>query len=60
MARDGEHVICPYCGEKHGDAWEFCPQETPKKLECQECGKTFIGWAEYDVDYCTTEKEDDK
>ena len=50
--RDGEWVTCPYCGYKHGDAWEWCNEENPQDTECSGCGKTFRCWAEYAVDYC--------
>jgi len=53
MARDNEYVICPHCGEEHGDAWEWCPQPEPKVLRCQSCDQQFQAWAEYDVQYVT-------
>ncbi len=53
MARDGEYAICPYCGEKNGDCWEWLTSETPQETECQGCGKTFEAWAEFSVDYVT-------
>ena len=54
MARDDEYAICPYCGEKHGDCWEWLTSEVPQKVECQGCGRTFMAWAEHSVDYVTT------
>ena len=49
---DHEYVICPHCGEQHGDCWEWV-DERPALEECQnpECGKKFIAWAEHDVTY---------
>ena len=49
--RDSEYVICPFCGEKHGDAWEWCNTEEVRRLECDGCGKEFICFAEHSVDY---------
>ncbi len=46
-----EYVICPACGEQHGDAWEWCNSENPIPVICQECGEDFYCWAEFDVRY---------
>ena len=56
MARDDEYVICPHCGEEHGDAWEWCADEMPHDVHCDGCGQTFKAWAEYNVQYVTTTK----
>ena len=48
--RDGEYIICPHCGEKYGDCWEWV-RETDEVRECDECGKSYRYWAEYDVTY---------
>lgn len=50
---DSEYAICPYCGEKHGDCFEWLTSEDAKFYDCQECGKSFIAWAEHDVTYHT-------
>ena len=52
------YVVCPHCGEQHGDAWEWCTgvQET----ECDGCGKTFLCWPEYDVTYHAETREENK
>ncbi len=52
---DGEYVICPHCGEKHGDAWEWC-KEYVRNFTCQDCGKEFQCWAEHEVTYYTEVK----
>ncbi|OWV44239.1 hypothetical protein [Mameliella alba] len=54
MTRDDEHVVCPHCQYGHGDAWEWCTSEIPQLIHCDECGKPFKAWAEYDVQYVTT------
>ena len=52
--RDREYVICPFCGEKRGDCWEWVTNEDPITITCDRCGEEFICWAEYDVQYCST------
>ena len=55
---DGCYAVCPYCGEKHGDCWEWLTSEEPIIHECQNnnCGKKFYAWAVYDVQYYTCDK----
>ena len=53
MAQDEEYAICPYCGEHHGDCWEWIKGEEPVKTECSECGKPFLAWAEHTTIYHT-------
>lgn len=53
---DGECVVCPYCGERAGDAWEWCSNELEQESECGECGKFYVHWAEYTTDYCAGPK----
>jgi len=55
---DGENVVCPYCRNEHGDAWEWAAQETDgRHMKCDECGKTFVFWAEHEVTYVTRDIE---
>ena len=49
--RDPEYAICPFCGEKHGDCWEWLRSEDPITTKCDGCGRDFICWAEIDVQY---------
>ncbi len=38
-----EDLICPYCGHKHSDSFEFYGEdETEMEMECHDCGKEFI------------------
>lgn len=53
MERSGEYVICPHCGNRHGDCREWVRSELPEKMKCSECGETFAYLAEYDVQYVT-------
>ena len=48
---DQEYVVCPYCGHKHGDAWEWCTRENETEDTCDGCGKRYRYWAEFSVDY---------
>ena len=48
--RDSCFVICPFCGYKHGDAWELCDEDATR-MDCQGCEKEFICYAEHSVDY---------
>ena len=49
---DAEYVICPYCGEQHGDCWEWVTDDI-RDCECQneKCQKTFKCYAEWEVTY---------
>lgn len=51
--RHGWWTVCPYCGHQHGDSAERNADMKSNLTECDECGKYFWQWAEYDVDYCT-------
>ena len=48
---DEEWVVCPYCGHKHGDAWEWCTSEEPHETKCDNCGQVFQCYAEYSTTY---------
>ena len=53
---DDCYVICPYCGNEMGDAWDWSSHEDWQEHECDECEKTFMSCAEYDVTYRTKAK----
>lgn len=57
MISDGEYAICPYCGYKHGDCWEWLTAEFPEIYDCANCGEHFKAYAEYDVRYITEKSE---
>ena len=48
--RDGQYVICPYCGDQRGDCWEWV-DETVRQDKCPNCGKEYQYWAEMSIDY---------
>lgn len=54
---DDEYVICPYCEAKSGDCWEWVTGQE-QTMKCDECGKEFRYWAEYDVTYNTESIEE--
>jgi len=47
---DDEYAICPYCGEKYGDCWEWVTDQD-EITECFTCGKKFTVRAEPSVTY---------
>ncbi len=48
--RDSYWLICPFCGHKHGDAFEICA-DTASLVFCDECDNQFVCYAEHSVDY---------
>jgi DNA-directed RNA polymerase subunit RPC12/RpoP len=52
MISDGEYAVCPYCGYKHGDCWEWMDMY-PEIYNCDNCGKQYKAYAEYEVTYVT-------
>lgn len=55
---DDEYVVCPNCGNRQGDCWEWVTADE-KDETCSKCGTVFVYRAEYDVTYYTEVKEDD-
>lgn len=49
-------IVCPYCGEEHGDSWE----RNDEGMDiCQNCGKEFAYSRIITVEY-STEKIDNE
>jgi hypothetical protein len=48
---DDYWTICPYCGEKHGDGWEWNTTEDGVETICQECNRGFLACASYSVTF---------
>ena len=46
-----EWAICPWCGYKHGDGWEWAPRRT--ETRCDGCDNAFTVEPEYTVTYYT-------
>ena len=47
-----DEVVCPYCGYKYGDSWEF--SDNTDELICDECNKKFNMSRNISVDYTTS------
>lgn len=56
MSMDDEFVICPRCGTKQGDCWEWVREQEAEK-ECPGCGAELVVWAEHSVTYFADLKE---
>ena len=41
-----DNPICPYCGEKIKDWFEWIIEGEAQKVVCPECEKEFESWAE--------------
>jgi transposase len=39
---DNHYVICPHCGHKHGDTWEFFGDREDTEITCHECERDFF------------------
>lgn len=37
-------LICPHCGCRHTDPWEYLDEDEHIDRECDECGATFEAW----------------
>ena len=48
--RDDDWAICPWCGHKHGDCWEWVT-DMPRTTRCDECDNLFTVEADYSVTY---------
>jgi len=47
-------IVCPACGYKHSDSWEYTDDEG--KIDC-DCGATFYYRRDVSIDYSTWIKE---
>ncbi len=46
-------IVCPHCGYKYGDSWEY-NNDDGNKIECECCDKKFILSVNFSVDYSTS------
>lgn len=44
-------VVCPHCGNKHSDSWEYSEDEDD--LICDECNLSFSMERHRTIEYCT-------
>lgn len=52
-----DEVVCPYCGEKASDSWEFDDEGI---TECGWCERGFRYERHIEVTYCTERIEEPK
>lgn len=50
--RGTDDIVCPYCGYKITDCWEF--NNDSDNINCDECEKPFYYEREYEITYSTT------
>ena len=48
--------VCPKCGYKHRDAWEWDFDSGDTEHDCGKCGEPFVCSRIVNVEYCTTPK----
>lgn len=51
-------IVCPYCGHKFDDSWEYGDIQSGMEIECDKCDKTFRAYSIVDISY-STEKIND-
>lgn len=51
-----DEVTCPYCGEAHGDSWEWASDHDDAML-CDYCGQTFSYYKHLEVTYVSRRKD---
>lgn len=56
---DDNYSICPYCGQKYGDCFEWVT-ECDEKTACSNCGREFLVRADVSISYVSTPLEDEK
>jgi len=54
---DDHNLICPYCGEKHDEPWEyFSNNDETADVICDECDRDFVAIRHISVSYQTVKK----
>ena len=49
-------IICPYCGKKFNDSWQFNDFDGCEIL-CNDCDNDFILNVDVEVTYCTEKRK---
>lgn len=52
-----KHMICPYCGYKQRDVWEFIGNNEDGDTDCGGCDKPFR-WSVHRTETYTTKKQE--
>lgn len=49
-----DQIVCPWCGHRHSDSWEWIPPDSEcTELDCEECEKPIQLTIEREVLYTT-------
>lgn len=48
---DGHNLICPYCGGRHSDSYEYFTFKDDAVVECGHCERDFSASRVVDVTY---------
>lgn len=51
-----DEIVCPYCGYKFEDSYEFELDTRKSNLNCDECGEEFFAYEEVSYSYLTIKK----
>lgn len=51
-----DEVVCPYCGYKFCDSWDFAFYGDMADITCNSCEKTFEAYRTVDVSYTSYKK----
>ena len=54
VCRYTNEIVCPYCGYKFHDSWDYGSQDECFEVDCGECEKTFDVYRDISVTYCST------
>jgi hypothetical protein len=50
-----QEIVCPHCGEEHGDSWEYNLGDSDTiEVECEECSEPFYATCCIEVTYSTS------
>ena len=51
-----DEIVCPHCGYTFQNSWEIADPldaSSEHEIECEECEKEFMFYAEWEVHYCS-------
>lgn len=50
--------VCPHCGHKHVDDWEYWSEDDDDDTECEDCGEPFYFTVSVSVNFTTKTMEE--
>ena len=56
---DTDEIVCPYCGHRFSDSWDYGDGEDIGKIECEACNREFNAERNYTITYTTYIPTDD-